>query len=377
MSPGDTGRRAATPDPTLTWGASAGADELRGMRTTRRTTARATASWTNVGNATSQWPERPDATITQYHWQVRAVNAGGTTRPTAGRWWSFTDADRAAGGVRQVAAGQRGDGRPTSPTLTWGASARATSYEYCYDTTNDGACSGSWTTTARSPASALSGLAMGRRTTGRCARGTGAGRRMRAAARPRTGASRRQSTSRGPSEDDAGKRGDGTVDPLRRLTWTPSTGATSYEVCADTWTTTRATAWRDVGTATSITWPGPALEHDTTYYWQVRAVNAGGTTLGGRADHVVELPDAGGAARSLRQVAAGERRHRAADEQVLTWGPSEPGDGYDTASTRRTTACGGSWTTWACVSATARPGGRHDLLLAGPGREGWGGPVRW
>ena len=45
----------------------------------------------------------------------------------------------------------------TSPTLTWGASSGATGYQYCYDTTNDNACSG-WTSNGSSTSKALSGL---------------------------------------------------------------------------------------------------------------------------------------------------------------------------------------------------------------------------
>jgi hypothetical protein len=48
----------------------------------------------------------------------------------------------------------------TSPTLTWGASAGATSYEYCYDTTNDNACS-SWISTGTTVSANLSGLSSG------------------------------------------------------------------------------------------------------------------------------------------------------------------------------------------------------------------------
>ena len=47
-----------------------------------------------------------------------------------------------------------------SPTLTWGASSGATSYEYCYDTTNDNACS-AWTSNGASTSKSLSGLAKG------------------------------------------------------------------------------------------------------------------------------------------------------------------------------------------------------------------------
>ena len=45
----------------------------------------------------------------------------------------------------------------TNPTLTWGASTNATAYEYCYDPTNDNACSG-WTSNGASTSKALSGL---------------------------------------------------------------------------------------------------------------------------------------------------------------------------------------------------------------------------
>jgi hypothetical protein len=45
------------------------------------------------------------------------------------------------------------------PTLSWGAAAGAASYEYCYDTTNDGACAGSWVSAGTATSAALSGLA--------------------------------------------------------------------------------------------------------------------------------------------------------------------------------------------------------------------------
>lgn len=48
--------------------------------------------------------------------------------------------------------------QPTNPTLSWGASSGANSYEYCYDTTNDGVCDGSWISTGTNTSIALSGL---------------------------------------------------------------------------------------------------------------------------------------------------------------------------------------------------------------------------
>jgi len=43
-------------------------------------------------------------------------------------------------------------------TLGWGAASGAASYEYCYDTTNDNACSGSWTSAGAGTSAIISGL---------------------------------------------------------------------------------------------------------------------------------------------------------------------------------------------------------------------------
>ena len=60
------------------------------------------------------------------------------------------------------------------------------------------------------------------------------------------------------------------------LTWAASTRATNYEYCYAT-TVTGCTRWVSTGTARSVTLP--ALSRNTTYYWSVRARNAGGTTV--------------------------------------------------------------------------------------------------
>jgi hypothetical protein len=47
--------------------------------------------------------------------------------------------------------------QPTNPKLAWSASSTAVSYEYCYDTTNDNACT-SWKNNGTATSKALSGL---------------------------------------------------------------------------------------------------------------------------------------------------------------------------------------------------------------------------
>jgi 5'-nucleotidase len=59
------------------------------------------------------------------------------------------------------------------------------------------------------------------------------------------------------------------------LSWNTSDGATSYEYCYSS-VPGPCTKWNSVGTNTSVTLND--LAADYTYYWQVRAVDAGGTT---------------------------------------------------------------------------------------------------
>ena len=59
------------------------------------------------------------------------------------------------------------------------------------------------------------------------------------------------------------------------LNWSASTGATRYEYCLGT-SAGACTAWIDRGMQTSVSLSG--LLPNTTYYWQVRAINSDGTS---------------------------------------------------------------------------------------------------
>ena len=62
------------------------------------------------------------------------------------------------------------------------------------------------------------------------------------------------------------------------LSWAASSGATRYEYCFDTVNDNVCNAtWTSTGTARTVTIGG--LGSLTAYYWEVRAVNAVGTTL--------------------------------------------------------------------------------------------------
>lgn len=151
LAPGSFGKasptNAATSQATslsLSWAASSGASSYEYcLDTTNNNTCDAT--WTSTGTNTSVSVSGL-ANSTAYYWQARAVNSVGSTEANAGAWWSFsTQAVAPAPGAfnkTSPANGQTGLG--TRPTLRWGASSGATSYEYCVDTTNDNVCNGSW-----------------------------------------------------------------------------------------------------------------------------------------------------------------------------------------------------------------------------------------
>jgi len=63
-----------------------------------------------------------------------------------------------------------------------------------------------------------------------------------------------------------------------KLSWKESIGAASYEYCLST--TTPCTNWTDVGKSTSQLLSG--LKPETTYYWNVRALNSTGTSPSNR-----------------------------------------------------------------------------------------------
>lgn len=100
---------------------------------------------------------------TTYYWQVRSWN--GTSGPTyanssASAYWSFTTVVMNPGAFNKNAPATGSTGASLTPVLSWNASARATKYEYCYDTINDGTCS-NWVSTGTNTYAGLSGLQEG------------------------------------------------------------------------------------------------------------------------------------------------------------------------------------------------------------------------
>ena len=266
----------ATNQPTslsLTWGTSSDVTSYEYCIDTSNN-ATCNASWVNVGNVTSAALSGL-ATGTTYSWQVRAVNGQGNTQANGGTWWTFIT-QPLPGAFSKTAPANGATNQPTSLSLTWGTSSDATSYEYCIDTTNNGACDGTWTTTGSGTSANLVGLAYAA-TYSWQVRAVNAQGNTQA----NGGTWWAFTTENQPLPGAFGKiaPADGAIGQLTTLTlsWGASTGATSYQYCIDTVDNDACDAsWTTVGLVTSTQVTG--LTEWTAYFWQVRAVNGGGST---------------------------------------------------------------------------------------------------
>jgi hypothetical protein len=259
------GATAVATGPTLSWDASSGADtyEYCYATTTGCSTFTSTGANTSVnlsGLSNNQ----------VYYWQVRAVNPGGTTPANSGTFWSFTTILAPPGAFTKTSPVNGATGVATSPTLSWGVSSGAVSYEYCYAATTG--CS-TFTSTGTNTSVSLSGLSNNQiyywqvravNSGGITPADNGTDWSFTTILAP-PGAFSKTSPVNGASG----------VATSPTLSWGASSGAVSYEYCYAT--TTSCSTFTSTGTNTSVSLSG--LSNNQVYYWQVRAINPDGTTL--------------------------------------------------------------------------------------------------
>jgi hypothetical protein len=143
--------------PTLEWQASSGAESYVYCVDTTDDGACDGDNWVSNGTSTSVALSGLDPNLT-YYWFVIASNTGGNTFADGYSWWSFHTLPPAPGVFTKTAPAD-GTFQSTSPTLTWAAASGADSYEYCYDTVNNGTCDTAWTSAGAGTSAALGGLA--------------------------------------------------------------------------------------------------------------------------------------------------------------------------------------------------------------------------
>ena len=304
---------------TLSWGASSGATSYTYCVVPQGSPACST--WTSGGTATSAAVTGLSAGTT-YTWQVRALNATGTTGANSSTWWTFTTAS-APGAFSKTSPANAASGVATSLTLSWGASSGATSYTYCVVPSGSPACS-TWTSAGGATSAAITGLSAGTTYTWQV-RALNATAIIGAdsstwwtfttAAAAAPGAFNKTSPSNAAA---------GTATSLT-LSWAASSGATSYTYCLVPQGSPACSTWTSAGTATSVAVTG--LSAGVTYTWQVRALNATGTT-GGNVSTWWTFTTAAGAPGAFNKISPANAASGAATSLTLSWTASSGAASY-------------------------------------------------
>ena len=269
------GATGAALAPTLTWAASTGASTYEYCVVAGISTP--CINWISSGAATSvALSGLTPGTL--YSWQVRAKDAASTTTAEANVSLRYTFTTGAlAGAFAKTAPANNATGTATTGSLTWGASTGATSYEYCIDLVVNNACDGTWVATGVTRSATAGPLVGGTRY------------EWQVRARNAVGVVSANAntawtfTTVVPALPGAFAKTSPTSNQTARplaltLSWGASTSTTSYQYCVDTVNNNVCdTAWISTGTTRTAAISG--LTAKTQYYWQVRAIGAGGTTL--------------------------------------------------------------------------------------------------
>jgi hypothetical protein len=168
--------------------------------------------------------------------------------------------------------------QPISLTLEWGNSSGAADYEYCYDTTNDNACS-NWISSGATSQASITGLSLNT-TYYWQVRATNAAGTTYANGSPTAywSFTTQAAITQPPGDFNKLTPTNGVTNQPTSLIldWGDSSGATSYAYCYDTSNDNACSGWTSTGATSQASITGLSL--NTTYYWQVWATNASGTT---------------------------------------------------------------------------------------------------
>jgi len=322
-------------DPALTWGASSNASGYEYCIDASNNAA-CDANWISTGVAQSAALSglTPGS---NYYWQARALNASGFTYADGGTWWSFSTPPL-PGTFAKIAPADGAANQLPNLSLTWGPSSNASSYAYCVDTSNDGACDAeAWVSTGAAQTAAPASLVPGATYYWQVRASNTSG-----ATYANSGAWRSFTTGSAPTAFTKDSPFNGVKNKPLSLTlyWNASSGATSYEYCYDTTNNDACDgSWVNRGTARSAALSG--LTAGTTYYWQARAVNSFGATYanGGAWWSFTTLTLPGAFFKSSpKGVVAGSLT------PTLSWTTSSNTAGYEyCVDTSNDTVCDNAW----------------------------------
>ena len=160
-----------------------------------------------------------------------------------------------------------------SPTLFWGASSNATSYQYCIDTVNNDTCDTSWVSNSTSTSAAISGLTASSTYYWQVRAVNGSGTTY-----ANSGSWWRfytEASSVVPDVPTVVNASNGFSTDYVYVGWASSDGATSYRVyrCA---TTETASCGSHIGGTSSTSYEDTHAIPGTLYYYRVTACNSAG-----------------------------------------------------------------------------------------------------
>ncbi|MHC4739510.1 MAG: LamG-like jellyroll fold domain-containing protein [Planctomycetota bacterium] len=200
---------------------------------------------------------------TTYYWRIDEINAGGTT---TGSVWSFTTIVAAPSQASSPSPADSATGVSITADLSWTAASGATSHDVYFGTSSPGAFQGNQTATTFDTGTMNNNTTYYWRIDEINAGGTTTGSVWSFTT---IVAAPTQATNPGPA-DSATDIAVGTD-----LSWTAGSGATSHDVYFGT-----SSPGSFQGNQTTTTFDTGTMDNDTTYYWRIDEINAGGTTTG-------------------------------------------------------------------------------------------------
>ncbi|MEI6289852.1 MAG: hypothetical protein WCP19_05415 [Chloroflexota bacterium] len=253
--------------PTLTWTTPTDASSYQVCYAL--STAKCT-NWTTTVAASKTLNNLKDAST--YYWQVRAINPNGMTYADSSTYRTFHTQIPWPGFFMKTAPSQGSEVTTLKPTISWNASANASSYQVCYSLTTDPPCE-IWSKAIKTTSTTLKNLLDGETYYWQVRAVNNTGIRYGDMSYADINSFKIVATSPGAFSKSGPITGsDVTASPL--LSWTAAAKVKKYEVCYAK-TAAACTNWTNVEQATSLQLPALA---SGTHYWQVRAVNAHGYT---------------------------------------------------------------------------------------------------